>query len=65
MTSEEAKTTLISRVEEEARHEMAMKLSEIESEYKETAEEKARDIITTAIFISLFFSLVHWNVKFM
>ena len=49
MTSEEAKTTLISRVEEEARHEMAMKLSEIESEYKETAEEKARDIITTAI----------------
>ncbi len=49
MTKDEAKNELISRVEEEARHEMAMKLADIETEYKETAEEKAREIITTAI----------------
>jgi len=49
LTRDEAKNELISRVEEEARHEMAMKLSDIETEYKETAEEKAREIITTAI----------------
>lgn len=49
MSKEEAKAELLARVEEEARHEMAMKLSEIENEYKENAEEKARDIITTAI----------------
>lgn len=49
LTKDEAKSELISRVEEEARHEMAMKLSDIETEYKETAEEKAREIITTAI----------------
>ncbi len=49
MSKEDAKSELITRVEEEARHEMAMKLAEIESEYKENAEEKARDIITTAI----------------
>ncbi len=49
MSKEEAKAELITRVEEEARHEMAMKLSEIEAEYKENADEKARDIITTAI----------------
>ncbi len=49
MSREDAKTELITRVEEEARHEMAMKLAEIEAEYKETADEKARSIITTAI----------------
>lgn len=49
MTVEEAKSMLLSRVEVEARHEMAMKLSEIEQEYKENADDKAKNIISLAI----------------
>ncbi|NCA95091.1 MAG: ribonuclease Y [Epsilonproteobacteria bacterium] len=49
LSLEEAKAVLLRRVEEETRHEMAQKLSELEKEYKENAEEKAKDIITLAI----------------
>ena len=49
VSAEEAKAELLARVEIEARHEMAQKLSDIEKEYKETADEKAKDIITLAI----------------
>ena len=49
MTVEDARTTLLERVETDARHEMAQKLSEIEQQYKETADEKAKNIITLAI----------------
>ncbi|MEG2004045.1 MAG: Rnase Y domain-containing protein, partial [Clostridia bacterium] len=49
MSCEDAKTILLERVEEETRHEMAMKLAEIENEYKDTADEKAKNIITLAI----------------
>jgi len=49
MSPEEAKQYLIEQVELEARHEMAMKLSSIEQEYKDTADEKARNIISLAI----------------
>lgn len=49
MTREDAKAHLISQVEEEATHEMAMKLSAAEQEYKETADEKAKNIIALAI----------------
>jgi ribonuclease Y len=49
VSAEEAKAELLARVEVEARHEMAQKLSDIEKEYKETADEKAKDIITLAI----------------
>ena len=41
--------TLLERVETDARHEMAQKLSEIEQQYKETADEKAKNIVTLAI----------------
>ncbi len=49
LSQEDAKAELLRRVEDETRHEMAQKLSEIEKEYKENAEEKAKEIITTAI----------------
>ena len=49
MTVEDARTTLLERVETDARHEMAQKLSEIEQQYKETADEKAKNIISLAI----------------
>lgn len=49
MTVEEAKNSLLNKVESEARHLMAMKLADIEQEYKETADEKAKNIITLAI----------------
>ena len=49
ISADEAKAELMARVEVEARHEMAQKLSDIEKEYKETADEKAKDIITLAI----------------
>lgn len=49
MTMEEARQTLLDRVEDEARHEMAMRLSDIEQEYKERSEDMARDIISLAI----------------
>lgn len=49
MTMEEAKQELLDRAEVEARHEMAMRLSDIEQEYKERSEDVARDIISLAI----------------
>ena len=48
-TIEEAKNYLISNVREEATHDMAMALKEIEQNAKDTAEETAREIIATAI----------------
>lgn len=49
MTMEEAKQELLDRAEVEARHEMAMRLADIEQEYKERSEDVARDIISLAI----------------
>ena len=49
MTIEEARQLLLDRAESEARHEMAMRLSEIEQEYKERSEEIAKNIISLAI----------------
>ena len=49
MTQEEAKTYLLNNVESEVRHETAMKIKEIEAQMKEEADQKAREIITTAI----------------
>lgn len=48
-TAEQAKEYILQRVESELRHEMAMKISEIEQEYKEEADTKARNIISLAI----------------
>lgn len=49
MTAEDAKKYLIDQVEGEARHEMAVKLNEIENELRETANDKAKNIISLAI----------------
>lgn len=48
-TAEQAKSELISRVESEARHEMAQKLDELESQFKEEADAKARNLLSLAI----------------
>ena len=49
MTAEEAKASLVEALASEVRHEQAMKLSELESEFKEEADRKARDILSLAI----------------
>ena len=49
LTREEAKSVILSQVENETRHESAMLIKEIEQRAKEDAEKKAREIITTAI----------------
>ena len=49
LTQEQAKAQLLQSVEEEVRHETALKIKEIEAQMKEDAEEKAREVIATAI----------------
>lgn len=49
LTSEQAKSYLIERIENEAKHDAALKLTEIEQNLKEEADEKARNIISLAI----------------
>ena len=46
---EEAKAYLIDNVRDDVTHEMALKVKEIEAQYKEEADSRARDIIATAI----------------
>ncbi len=48
-TQEEAKAFLLQSVEDDVRHDTAMKIKEIEQQMKDEAEEKAREIIATAI----------------
>ncbi len=48
-TVEEAKAYLINALKDEVTHEMAVKVKEIEAQYKEEAEDRAREIIVTAI----------------
>ncbi len=49
LTAEQAKDELIERVESEARHEMAQRLDELESQFKEEADAKARNLLSLAI----------------
>ncbi len=49
LTQEQAKKHLLETVEEEVRHETAMKIKEIEQQMKDEADEKAREILSTAI----------------
>ena len=49
LTTEEARELLPKQVEDEVRHETAMLIREIESQAKEEADKKARDIISLAI----------------
>ena len=48
-TIEEAKAELLARVESEAKHEMAQKLDELEAQFKEESEAKARNLLSLAI----------------
>ena len=49
LTQEQAKAFLLKTVEEDVRHETAMKIKEIEQEMKDEADEKAREILSIAI----------------
>ena len=49
LTQEQAKQFLLKNVEEEVRHDTAMKIKEIEQELKDEADEKAREILSIAI----------------
>ncbi len=49
LTQEQAKQYLLESVENDVRHESAMKIKEIEAQLKDEADEKAREIIATAI----------------
>ncbi len=49
VTAEQAKEELISRVESEVKHELAQRLDELETQFKEDADAKARNIISLAI----------------
>ena len=48
-TVEEAKAYIIANVKDDVTHEMAVKIKEIEAQFKEEADERAREIIATAI----------------
>ena len=49
LTQDQAKQYLLQTVEDEVRHESAMKIKEIEAQLKDEADEKAREILSTAI----------------
>lgn len=49
LTMEEARTIILTNVEQEVRHETAQMIKEIESQAREDADKKAREIITLAI----------------
>ena len=49
LTQEQAKTYLLQTVEDEVRHESAMKIKEIEQQLKDEADDKAREILSVAI----------------
>ena len=49
LTQDQAKQYLLESVEEEVRHETAMKIKEIEQQLKDESDEKAREILSIAI----------------
>lgn len=49
LTAQDARQLLLKRVEDEARHETAMMIREIEAKAKDEADKKSRDIIALAI----------------
>ena len=49
MTADQAKALLLSNIEDEIRHEKAMKLVELEAQFKEDADNKAREVLSLAI----------------
>ncbi len=49
LTQEQAKQFLLESVEEDVRHETAMKIKQIEEQMKDEAEDRAREVLATAI----------------
>ncbi|MBQ8510174.1 MAG: ribonuclease Y [Clostridia bacterium] len=49
LTAEEAKAQIVSRIDDEVKHETAQKLIEYEQQFKEDADQKAKDILALAI----------------
>ncbi|MBQ6852062.1 MAG: ribonuclease Y [Oscillospiraceae bacterium] len=49
LTQEQAKEFLLKSIEEEVRHETAVKIKEIEQQMKDEADEKAREVLSIAI----------------
>ena len=49
LTIEEAKEQLIEKIESQVKHELAQRLDELEQQFKEDSEEKARNILSLAI----------------
>ena len=49
LTAEEAKAQIVSRIDDEVKHETAQKLIEYEAQFKEEADQKAREILSLAI----------------
>ena len=48
-TVEEAKAYIIATVRDDVTHEMAMKIKELEAQFKDEADDRAREIVATAI----------------
>jgi len=48
-TAEQAKAELLSRMESETKHEMAIRLTALEEEFKDQADSKAKDLIALAV----------------
>ena len=49
LTSEQAKAEIIARLDDEIKHEKAMRLAEYEQEFKDEADEKAKNILALSI----------------
>lgn len=49
ISADEAKEQLIERVESQVKHELAQRLDELETQFKEESDEKARNILSLAI----------------
>jgi len=49
LTTEEAKDQLVAQIEDEVKHEAAMRIVEIESQLKEDVDEKAKNLLALAI----------------
>ena len=49
LSVEEAKEQLIEKIESQVKHELAQRLDELETQFKEESEEKARNILSLAI----------------
>ena len=49
ISADEAKEQLIERVESQVKHELAQRLDELETQFKEESEDKARNILSLAI----------------